>query len=333
MTARKTRSKGGASALRRKARMVLRIEAEAVDALRDSIDANFEKAVRLLAAAKGRVVVIGVGKSGLVGRKLTATLSSTGTPALFLHPVEALHGDLGMIHKGDVVLALSYSGETEEMKKLLPLIKDRKCKIVSITGRPRSHLARQSDVTVTARVRREACPHNITPTASSTATLAMGDALAICLMDKKGFSRDDFAKLHPAGSLGKKLTLTVGEIMRKGAENPIVGQGASIQDALLVMTRSRAGATSIVDGRGRLVGFFTDGDLRRRLQRGESILRMKVRAVMTRRPIHARPDQLVSEIAPVFREREIDNLPVLDPKTRKPVGLLDERDLLAEGVF
>lgn len=313
------------------ARRVLDIEARAVARLSSRLDENFLKAARLMAGAKGRVVVMGVGKSGLIGRKLAATLSSTGTPAFFVHPVEGMHGDLGMLTARDVVLALSHSGETEEMKKVLPFIAARRIPLVALTGRPGSTLGRASRAVLDVSVVREACPYDVTPTASTTAALAMGDALSLVIMDMKGFDERDFARLHPAGALGKRLTLTVADLMHKGPENPVISQSRPVKDALSVMTRTRLGAASVVDARGRLVGVFTDGDLRRKLQTETSLLSRPLSAVMTRNPKTLRPDMMAAAAASLFRSLRLDNFPVVD-KAGRPVGVLDEKDLLDEGL-
>lgn len=316
----------------RYARKVLRIEAQAVLRQAKRLDGQFSDAVRVLAACQGRVAVLGIGKSGLIGRKLAATLSSTGTPAFFIHPVESLHGDLGMLSDGDVILALSYSGQTEELKRLLPYVRSKGLRIVALTGRAASPLAKEADAVVAVPVAREACPYNITPTASTTAMLAVGDALAMSLMRLKKFNVEDFAKLHPAGYLGRKLRLKVRDLMHSGDANPIVRQDQTVKEALFVMTETKLGATNVVDNRGRLVGFFTDGDLRRWLQRDRKVLERPIREVMTRNPVCSTPDQKASDIAELLRRRRIDNLPVVDPKTRKPLGVVDERDLLEAGV-
>jgi arabinose-5-phosphate isomerase len=274
---------------------------------------------------------MGVGKSGLIGRKLTATLSSTGTPSVFVHPAEGMHGDLGMLAAGDVVLALSYSGETEELKPILAALKANRLPIIAMTGRPQSMLGRAADVILNVAVEQEACPYNITPTASTTAMLAVGDALALLIMELKGFGERDFARLHPGGALGKRLTMRVSDLMHKGGNNPLVRQEKTVREALLVMTRTRLGAATVVDGKGRLAGVFTDGDLRRALQKDDGLLRRPIAQVMTRNPRTVSPDDLAAEVAPLFRRYGLDNFPVVD-KSRRPVGLLDEKDLLEEGL-
>lgn len=316
----------------RRAREVLRIEADAVRGLIRRVDGRFAEAVDRLLPCKGRVVVIGIGKSGLVGRKLAATLSSTGTPSLFLHPAEGLHGDLGALTAQDVALVLSYSGETEEIKKLLASVRERGLPILAMTGRLHSRLARWADLVLHVPVSREACPYNITPTASTTAMLAMGDALAMCLMHRRGFGMEDFARLHPSGTLGKLLTLRVKDLMHSGAGNPVVEQHRTVQEALGEMTRTRLGATNVVDRKGKLVGFFTDGDLRRGLQKGSGLLKAKLMDVMTKSPVTTGPDMLAADALKLIKRFGIDNLPVADPRSGRPLGILDERDLLSEGL-
>ena len=322
-----------ASVLKR-ARAVLEIESQAVKDQVPHLDRGFEKAVEIFHRATGRggqVMVMGMGKAGLVGRKIAATLSSTGTPAVFFHPSEGLHGDLGMIRAGDAVLALSQSGETDEIRKILPILKERKLPLVAMTQSRSSRLGRLSDSVILSSVRKEACPLNLAPTASTTAMLALGDALAMALMELKGFDLKDFARLHPGGAIGKKLTLKVSDLMRKGKENPVVKKGSTVRTALLEMTRTRLGATSVVDGKGRLMGFFTDGDLRRRLQKQTGLLEMKIESVMTRNPTRIHPGQSIHEALTLLKDGGFDNLPVVDARGRA-AGILDERDLLAEGI-
>lgn len=314
------------------AKKVLKIEARAIKNLISTIDRNFEKAVEIAASCKGRIVVMGMGKSGLVGKKIAATLASTGTPAFFLHPAEGILGDVGMMTEGDLVLALSHSGETEEIEKLLPVIRRMNLKLIAITGKPKSNLAKKSDLIINVKVEKEACPYNLVPTASTTAMLAMGDALAISLLKRKKFKKEDFARLHPGGILGKRLLLKVKDIMRKGKDNPVIHQEKTVREALLVMTKTRLGATSVVDGSGKLVGFFTDGDLRRRLQKDEKILNKKIHTVMTKNPKTITHDILAIEAAKMMQEKKFDNIPVIDGKNY-PIGIVDERDLLSEGIL
>lgn len=316
------------TAVKRMARRVLEIELEALELSKKSIDDQFLKAVDVIAKTKGRVVVLGIGKSGIIGRKISATLASTGTPSFFVHPVEALHGDLGMIMPGDVILAISFSGQTEEINKILPSLERRKLTIIGMTGNSHSKLALMSDIHLTIHIEREACPYNLAPTASTTATLAVGDALALCLMKIKHFEKRDFAVFHPGGSLGKLLTQQVKDLMRKGKNNPTVRETASVKDALFVMTQTgAAGATSIVDGKGHLLGYFTDGDLRRLLQNGSDLLNKNITEVMTRNPHHILDTLPAIDAAKMIHSTHVDNLPVLD-KSGKVVGIIDEKDLI-----
>ncbi len=314
------------------ARGVIALESRAVAGLSAALDASFLKAVRLLAACSGKVVLLGVGKSGLIARKIAATLASTGTRSVYLHPVESLHGDLGMIAADDVAVALSYSGETEETAKLLPILKRQGLPVISITNNSDSRLARGSDVVLRLRVKREACPFGIVPTSSTTAMLALGDALAVTLMSLNGFDKKRFARLHPGGNLGKLLNLRVSDLMHKGSANPVVKETASVAAALKVMTSTRAGAVSVTGKGGRLSGYFTDGDLRRRLQGGLKDLSTPVAGVMTRKPLTVHPETMAMEAARLISEKKIDNLPVTDSRTGRPVGIIDERDLLKEGL-
>lgn len=315
------------------ARAVLKTEAAAVAALSGKLGPSFANAVNAILKAKGRVIVTGVGKSGLIGRKIAATLASTGTPALFIYPVECLHGDLGMFAKGDMALALSYSGETEELVKVVPLIQALGIPVIAMTGRPASRLGKMADITVAAPVEKEACPYNITPTASTTAMLALGDAMSVALMEMRDFTREDFARFHPGGALGKQLaagkmlTAPVRELMHSGKDNPVVKADALVSEALLVMTATHFGATSVVDKNGHLCGFFTDGDLRRALQANPNAVAEKVSSVMMKTPTTVTPRDKAADAARIIKKLRIDNLPVVDSKGR-PVGLLDAQDLL-----
>jgi arabinose-5-phosphate isomerase len=270
--------------------------------------------------------VLGIGKSGNIGRKIAATLTSTGSTAVVLDPVDALHGDLGLVQDGDAVLALSYSGESSEWNDLLPALKRFSVRIIALTGNPRSTLGRHSEVVLDVRVPREACPFNLAPTASTTAALVMGDALAVAVMTARGFKKQDFAKRHPAGAIGRALLYKVGDIMRRDQRNAVARQDQTVQDGLLTMTRAKTGSVSVVDGRGRLVGVFTDGDLRRRLAAHEDILQRPLKEVMTREPITLREDALAVDALRIFNERNIDDLIVVDAR-RRPVGLVDSQDL------
>ncbi|MFB3919221.1 arabinose 5-phosphate isomerase [Candidatus Velamenicoccus archaeovorus] len=315
----------------KEARKVLKIEAEAVGALIRRIDKKFDEAIGLLSECRGRVIVTGMGKGGLVGQKISATLSSTGTPSLFLHSAEAIHGDLGRVTKEDVVLAISNSGETEEVVRLLPLIKKIGVRLIALTGNPRSTLGRHSDVTLDVSVKKEACPLGLAPTASTTATLAMGDAIAVCLLKKKGFRQEDFAFYHPGGALGKRLLLKVEDIMRRGAANPVVKEDALVRDVLLKITEARAGAASVVDKSGQLTGIFTDGDLRRHVESDKHLVVRKVKDVMTKAPVTIPKDHLASEALRILKDRRIDEVPIVDAKHR-PIGMLDVQDLLKAGL-
>ena len=315
------------------ARSVVTEEAGALRLAAAAIGKDFVRAARLLLAARGKVVVLGVGKSGIIARKIASTLSSTGTPSVYIHPVESLHGDMGLIAREDIIMALSYSGETEETAKLLPLLAKEGLKIISLTNNPDSRLARYSDVVLRLNIRHEACPYNIVPTSSTAAMLAVGDAIAITLMRVKGFNLSNFARLHPGGNLGKLLNLRVSDLMHKGRENPVVRAGSALKDALAVMTGTRAGAVSITGKRGRLAGYFTDGDLRRSLERGEAGLSSLIDELMTKNPVFVYPDTMAIEAAKLISSRKIDNMPVIDRKTSRPVGILDEKDLLKEGLI
>ena len=310
------------------AKHVLEVEHKALALSRKSLDAGFLCAVKACAETKGRVIVLGIGKSGLIGRKISATLASTGTPSFFVHPVEALHGDLGMIMNGDVILAISFSGQTEEINKILPSLARRKLTIISMTGHENSKLAQMSDIHIKIHIDREACPYNLAPTASTTATLAVGDALAVCLMQLKHFEKTDFALFHPGGSLGKLLTQQVKDLMRKGKDNPTIGQQATVKDALFIMTKNHgAGAVSIVDKKGKLLGYFTDGDLRRELQKDEKVMHKPITQVMTRDPYRILDTDPAIEAAKMIHATHVDNIPVLD-KSGKVVGIIDEKELI-----
>jgi arabinose-5-phosphate isomerase len=270
--------------------------------------------------------VVGIGKSGNVGQKIAATLTSTGSPCVVLSSVDALHGDLGIINDGDVILALSYSGESEELLNLRPALKRFSVKIISITGAPKSSLARYSDVVLNTRVPKEACPFNLAPTASTTAMLVMGDALAMAILQARGFKQKDYAKYHPSGAIGRALLLKVRDIMRRDSRNSLAPQNLSVKEALLIMTQARSGSVSVVDSRGRLVGVFTDGDLRRQMTTDGDVLSKKLTAVMTPNPIAVREDALAAEALKIFNERNIDDLIVVNAKN-EPIGMIDSQDL------
>ncbi|HVP08924.1 MAG TPA: KpsF/GutQ family sugar-phosphate isomerase [Burkholderiales bacterium] len=308
------------------ARRVLSIEADAVRALIGRLDERFLAAVSLILACKGRVIVSGIGKSGHIARKIASTLSSTGTPAHFLHPAEASHGDLGMIQRDDVFVGISYSGESDELLQILPMVKRRGAKLVAIAGSAQSSLATQADVFLDAGVAQEACPLNLAPTASTTAALALGDALAVALLDARGFSADDFARSHPGGALGRKLLTHVSDVMRTGDAVPSVRVGCTLAEAILEITRKGMGMTAVVGADGRLAGLFTDGDLRRSLERGAEPRGTPIESVMTRGPLTVRPEALAVEAVEIMERRKSTQLPVVDAEGRL-IGALNIHDL------
>jgi arabinose-5-phosphate isomerase len=314
------------------ARGVLDIEADAVRGLKARLGDAFLEAHRTIFATKGRVVVTGMGKSGHVGNKIAATLASTGTPAFFMHPAEASHGDLGMITKDDVVIAISYSGESDEIARILPLIKRRGAKVIAITGRAGSTLAKEADVHLDARVEKEACPLELAPTASTTATLALGDALAMALLESRGFKSEDFAQHHPGGALGRRLLVHVSDVMRKGEKLPVSREGdLLLPTALEEISRKGIGMTCVVDDAGKLLGIFTDGDLRRLLEKRDNVKGIRVGEVMHRNPTAIPPDKLAAEAAKILERGLGGRLPVLDPSGRL-LGVIIFSDLLAAGV-
>ena len=318
--------------LLKRAREVLEIEAQAVKDLVGKLNSDFKAAIDLILNAKGRVVVSGMGKTGIIAQKFSATLSSTGTPSLFLHSAEAIHGDLGRVTIADVVIVLSNSGETEEVRKLLPILKKSGSKVIALTGNLNSSLARFSDVSLNVSVKKEACPLGLAPTASTTAMLAMCDALSICLLELKGFKEKDFALFHPGGALGRRLLLKVEDIMRKAGANPIVHEDERVSSVLLKITRARAGSATIVDSHGKLKGIFTDGDLRRHLEVDRDLPRRKVSLVMTKNPTSISKDKLAAEAMRILEAKKIDEMPVVD-NHGKVVGLLDVQDLLEVGLI
>ena len=312
-----------------RAREVLDIEIAALQKVRDSLDGGFSTAVRLMLerlASSGKVVVTGVGKSLHIAEKIAATLASTGTPSVVLHPTQAMHGDLGILSRNDLLLALSYSGESDELLALIPAVKRLGVKIITMTGGLQSKLAGVSDVVIGVQVEREACPFNLAPTASTTATLAVGDALAMVLIEARGFRQEDYANLHPAGAIGRALLIRVADIMRTGARLATVPESATVRDAVLAMTQARSGSTGIVDGTGRLLGIFTDGDLRRHIMQDPQILTRDVRAIMTPKPLSVRDDQLAVEVLRIFEAHNVDDILVLDAAGRL-VGAVDIQDL------
>jgi arabinose-5-phosphate isomerase len=314
-----------------RAKKVLLNESKAISKLAGRVDGKFAKIVSLMAKNKGRVVVTGMGKPGFIAQKISATLSSTGTPSLYLHPAEALHGDLGRVTKEDVMLALSNSGETEEVVKLIPIIKKIGAKLVAMTGNKKSTLAMNSDYVLDSSVEKEACPMGLAPTTSTTVMLALGDALAIALFERKNFQPKDFALFHPGGSLGKRLILKVEDIMRPKSKMPVVTRNVKVKDVLLKITKMRAGSATIVDSKGKLVGIFTDGDLRRHMEKGEDLLHCEVSRVMTKSPVAITGDRLAAEAFEILRDRRIDEIPVVDGRGR-PIGLLDVQDILKAGL-
>ena len=313
------------------ARRVLHIEAQALETLRDRLDDSFIQAMQLILACRGRVVVSGMGKSGHVGNKIAATLASTGTPAFFVHPGEASHGDLGMITADDVCIALSNSGESAELTSIVPLIKRRGARLISMTGNPNSTLAREADVHLDASVAQEACPLNLAPTASTTAALALGDALAVALLEARGFGADDFARTHPGGSLGRKLLVHVHDIMHSGDALPRVSADALLPAALLEMTRKGLGMTAIQDRDGHLLGIFTDGDLRRVLEKAVDFHHTPIREVMSPQPRSIGADKLAVAAVEKMQRHNINGLLVVDGDN-KLVGALNMLDLLRAGV-
>ena len=315
------------------ARRVIRVEAEALAAMAERIDASFENAVNLILTSPGRVIVSGMGKSGLVGQKIASTMASTGTPAFFLHPAEGIHGDLGMIMTGDVVIAISNSGETEEILRILPSVKRLGAHLVAMSGNPSSNLARSSDVFLDVSVKEEACPLGLAPTASTTATLAMGDALAVALLVKRGFKAEDFAIFHPGGSLGKKLLLRVEDLMHSGDGIPLVREETLMKEALFVITSKGLGVTGVCDSAGALKGVITDGDLRRSLEKGYSILNQSAAEIMKRGPLRIKRDELAAAALQVMEHRAITSLFVFDnDDSVRPCGIVHLHDILKAGI-
>ncbi|WP_175958406.1 arabinose 5-phosphate isomerase KdsD [Burkholderia sp. BCC0405] len=314
------------------ARDVLDIEADAVRALRDQLDGGFVQAVALLLGCRGRVVVSGIGKSGHIARKIAATLASTGTPAFFVHPAEASHGDLGMVTSDDVFIGISYSGESEELVAILPLVKRIGAKLIAITGRADSSLGTLADVNLNAAVSKEACPMNLAPTASTTAALALGDALAVAVLDARGFGSEDFARSHPGGALGRRLLTYVRDVMRSGDDVPSVGLDATLSDALFQITAKRLGMTAVVDADGKVAGIFTDGDLRRVLARDGDFRTLPITDVMTRNPRTVAPDHLAVEAVELMERYRINQMLVVDADGVL-IGALNMHDLFSKKVI
>ena len=321
-------------AMLKHAQDVLRMEAEAILELVPRVDANFAAAVSLILECPGRTVITGMGKSGIIGRKMAATFASTGTPSFYLHPAEGIHGDLGMVTADDVVIALSNSGETGEILNILPSLRRIGAKIIAMVGNANSTLAKNSDVVLDIGVEKEACPLGLAPTSSTTAALAYGDAIALALLQKRNFTASQFAVFHPGGSLGRKLLLTVGNIMHKGEENPLVSAETTVQEALFVITDKGLGAVSVVDEDGKMLGVLTDGDIRRGLSKGVDFLQRSVADLMTKAPKYITADKLAAQALHLMESNQpkpITVLPVLD-ENKVVIGLLHMTDLVRQGV-
>ncbi|HVE40426.1 MAG TPA: KpsF/GutQ family sugar-phosphate isomerase [Planctomycetota bacterium] len=315
---------------RDKGREILKIEAEAVLSLAERLGKEFDAAIDVIVGCKGHLVVTGMGKSGLVGQKISATFASTGTPSIFLHPAEAYHGDLGRVLAPDVVLAISNSGETEEVVRLLPSLKQIGAKLVAITASKASTLGKNADIVIELGRIEEACPLKLAPSATTTAILALGDALALCVLESRGFDKEQFSFFHPGGDLGRKL-LKVSDVMRTGERNPVVREETPLTEAIAAITRARTGSVSIIDGSGKLTGIFTDGDLRRAMSRDTRLFTSRIGELMTRNPKTIPADRLASEALKILHEKKLDELPVVNEKG-EPVGLIDVQDLLDVGV-
>ncbi len=312
------------------AKRVLKIEAEAISALTERINESFVKAVDLIFFCKGKIVVTGVGKSGLIGQKIASTLASTGTPSFFMHPAEGIHGDLGMLSKNDVVIAISNSGESNEISQIIPVVKRMGLPLISMTGNHSSTLAKSGDAVLDVSVKEEACPLGLAPTASTTATLAMGDALAVAVLDKRGFNKEDFALLHPGGSLGKRLLVRVSDRMHTGEAIPLVTENTVMKVALFEITSKRLGVTGVIDDEGFLEGAITDGDLRRAMEKGLDVLNKKASEIMTRNPKKVDTDALAAEALQKMEQHSITSLFVVDGE--KVAGIVHLHDLLKAGV-
>ncbi|ADL13669.1 KpsF/GutQ family sugar-phosphate isomerase [Acetohalobium arabaticum] len=321
-----------ADQIKSQAKRVLDIEKEAIENLSDSINGTFVELVEVILNCSGRVVMTGMGKSGLIAKKLAATFSSTGTPSFFLHPGEAVHGDLGMVTAKDIVIALSNSGETTEVIQILPVIKRIGARIIALTGNIDSTLAENADYFLDTSVEQEACPLDLAPTASTTATLALGDALAIALLESRGFEPEDFALYHPGGSLGKRLLLKVEDVMHVRERNPIVTQDQPLKKTLFTMTSTQMGAANIVNEAGKLVGVITDGDVRRKLEESPDLLQLPAKQVMTADPVTITADKLAVEAVKIMQDKEINDLPVINDE-QEPIGMVNFQDLLKAGVF
>jgi arabinose-5-phosphate isomerase len=314
-----------------KAREVIRKEAKAVLDLEKKLNSEFEKAVKTLLHCTGRVIVTGIGKSGIIGKKIAATLNSTGTPAVFLHPTEGVHGDLGILRRNDVVIVVTKSGDTDELELLLPVFKRLGVPIITFTGQMNSPIAEKSDIIIDVSVEEEACPNNLVPTSSTTATLVMGDALALALLEERNFSPEDFALLHPGGNLGKKLLLKVNDIMHTGSQIPVVNEQSGMKETILEMTSKRFGATTVVNDKNELVGIFTDGDLRRLVEKTDDIFKLKAIQVMSTNPKTIEGDELAAKALNLMEFFNITCL-IIANKERKPEGIVHLHDLLKSGV-
>jgi len=328
-SANRASKEGAALAL---AREVLEIEAKAISDLIGRLDHGFAQAVELLLKCRGRVVVSGIGKSGHIARKIASTLASTGTPAFFVHPAEASHGDLGMVTRDDVFIGLSHSGESDELLAIIPLLKRQGAKLVAMTGSPKSTLAREADIHLYAGAEKEACPLNLAPTASTTAALALGDALAVVVMQERGFTRDEFAASHPGGTLGRRLLTHVRDVMRAGADAPRVAHDSTALQGLLEMSRGKMGMTAVLDGGGKVIGVFTDGDLRRHLEKGVDMRSAKITDVMTRGPRTISPDKLAAEAVEIMERFKVNQMLVVDAD-QKLLGALNMHDLFRAKVI
>lgn len=317
----------------RELRAVMDLEAQALTRVRDAIDVSYARAVDMILRCRGMIIVTGIGKSGLIGQKIAATLTATGTPAISLHPAEGIHGDLGVVRRGDVILAIGKSGESDELTAILPSIKRIGAKVIALTAAPKSTLARAAALVLNTPIEMEACPLNLSPTCSTTTALAVGDALAIAVMKRRGFRKEDFALLHPGGSLGKRLTLTVADIMRHGAENPVIRADKTTSQMLVEMTKKRTGAVSVVDRAGRLVGLVTDYDVRRHLEQGEPVLSEAISELMNPRPCSIRSGRLAVEAVAIMTERKNPFLvlPVIDGRGRA-IGMIHLHDIRARGL-
>jgi arabinose-5-phosphate isomerase len=310
---------------------VLKIEGEAVLGLREKINEAIYEAVEEILFCKGKVVITGIGKSGAVGRKIASTFASTGTPSVFLHPAEAMHGELGLLSSDDIVVLISYNGETEELINIIPFFKRLGIKLIALTGNPDSSIAKASDIVIDVSVEREACPFGIAPTSSATATMAMGDALAIAVMSLRKVTRDDLARLHPGGTIGRRLLLKVEDVMRTGKRHAVVGKDTLVRDVLFTITKARGGAASVVDEDNKLVGIITDGDIRRHLLLDEKVLNKPAKEIMTETPITIQKGKLAAEALRLMQERNIDDLPVVDEEGRV-LGMIDIVDLVKVGI-